>query len=60
MNSRFPEQASTIARSVDMLYFALTTLSGVKMLLDLSTILYFCFKYGAAKRRTAVRRACRR
>ena len=46
----FPEQASTIARSVDNLYFALTTLSGVMVLLIFLTILYFCFKYRRGKK----------
>jgi len=45
----FPEQASTIARSVDQIYFALTTVSGLMALLIFFTIVYFCFKYRRGK-----------
>jgi len=45
----FPEQASTIARSVDNIYFALTTVSGLMVLLIFLTIIYFCFKYRRGK-----------
>ena len=45
----FPEQASTIARPVDQLYFALTVLSGFMVLIIFLTIAFFLFKYRRGK-----------
>jgi len=47
---RFSRAGLDHCASVDMLYFALTTLSGVMMLLIFLTILYFCFKYRARQK----------
>ena len=46
----FPEQASTISKSVDNLYYALTALSGFMVLLILAAILYFVLKYRQGKK----------
>jgi cytochrome c oxidase subunit II len=45
----FPDQASTIARPVDQLYFALTGLSGLMVLIIFLTIAFFLFKYRRGK-----------
>src|SRR5262245_45810937 len=45
----FPDQASTVARSVDELYFALTALSGLMVLIIFLTIAFFLFKYRQGK-----------
>ncbi len=46
----FPEEASTVARQVDQLYFALTGLSAVILLIVFVPMVYFLFKYRRNKR----------
>ena len=45
----FPEQASSISRQIDSLYFALTAVSAVMLALIFLTIIYFVFKYRRGK-----------
>ncbi len=45
----FPEQASTISRAVDQLYFGLTALSAVMIFLIFLTLAFFLFKYRKGK-----------
>jgi len=46
----FPDQASTIAKPIDQLYFALTGLSALMVMLIFLTITFFLFKYRRGKR----------
>jgi cytochrome c oxidase subunit 2 len=46
----FPDQASTIARSIDQLYLALTGLSALMVMLIFLTIAFFLFKYRRGKK----------
>ena len=45
----FPEQASSVSRQIDLLYFALIAVSAVMLALIFLTIIYFVFKYRRGK-----------